>query len=99
EADDTVKIQDLLRAYLPVNGMFKTVDANGNTMTTITDPTMQHVRDMATKFYSEERNEIVKIDGSSYVFVSVPIITKEGDIGNLQMVESLEGTMSILNTL
>ncbi len=99
EADDTVKIQDLLRAYLPVNGMFKTVDANGNTMTTITDPTMQHVRDMATKFYSEERNEIIKIDGSSYVFVSVPIITKEGDIGNLQMVESLEGTISILNTL
>src|SRR5690625_2145515 len=99
ESDETIKIQDLLRAYLPVDGMFKTVNIDGKTMTTITDPDMQHVRNMPTQFYPEERNDIIKIDGISYVFISVPIITKEGDIANLQMVESLDSTMSVLNTL
>src|SRR5690625_2982443 len=99
ESEETIKIQDLLRAYLPVDGMFKTVNIDGKTMTTITDPDMQHVRNMPTQFYPEERNDIIKIDGISYVFISVPIITKEGDIANLQMVESLESTMSVLNTL
>ena len=99
ESDETIKIQDLLRAYLPVDGMFKTVSNDGKTMTTITDPDMQHVRNMPTQFYPEERNDIIKIDGISYIFISVPIITEKGDIANLQLVESLEATMSVLNTL
>src|SRR5690625_2222123 len=99
ESDETIKIQDLLRAYLPVDGMFKTVSNDGKTMTTIIDTYMQHVRNMSTQFYPEERNDIIKIDGISYIFISVPIITEKGDIANLQLVESLEATMSVLNTL
>lgn len=99
EVNEEVNTSDLLRAYLPVNSLFQIVEEDGKASTTITDPNLQHVKDSKTAFYKGEKNDIIEIDGSSYVFVSIPIITNEGSVANLQLVESLGGTTHVLQTL
>lgn len=99
EADDYVKIGELLRAYLPINGMFKIVDTDGKSVTTITDPDLQHLKDVKTNYYPGEENKIKKFDKVPYVFISIPIITKKGEVANLQMLQSLDGAFHVLNTL
>lgn len=99
EADEAVKTGDLLRAYLPVNGMFQIVDNDGESTTTITDPDLQHLKDVHTSFYTGERSEVIEIEDTSFVFVSIPIITKKGSVANLQMIESLDGAVHVLQTL
>lgn len=99
DADEGIKTSSLLRAYLPVNGMLKIVDKDGESTATITDPGLQHLKDIKTKYYSGEKKAIIKIEKESYVFVSIPTITDEGEIASLQLFESLKGTSRMLDTL
>lgn len=99
EAEESMKTGELLRAYLPVNGMFKLVNQDGESTTTITNPDLQHLKDTEPTFYSGEKNAIIKMEKTPYVFVSIPIITKEGKVANLQMIESLDGALHVLQTL
>lgn len=55
EAGEDVKTGELLRAYLPVEGMFKIVNEDGESTRTITDPELQHLKDYKTKYYSTLR--------------------------------------------
>lgn len=99
DSNADVKIGDLLRAYLPVNGMFKIVDEDGKSSITITDPDIQHLSDYPTSFSKQETKEVVKVDHILYVIISMPIILDDGTIANLQLIESLEGTGHVLDTL
>lgn len=99
DSSPDIKMGDLLRAYLPVNGMFKIVNTAGKSMTTITDPDVQHLNDYPTTFSTKEMKDIVKVDRVLYVMISVPIILEDGTIANLQLIESLEGTGHVLDTL
>lgn len=99
EAGEEVKTGELLRAYLPVEGMFKIVNEDGESTRTITDPELQHLKDYKTKYYDSEKYTTIKIGKDSYVFVSVPMITEKGEVANLQLMESLESTSHILSIL
>lgn len=99
EADKSLKTADLLRAYLPVNGMFRIIDNDNQSITTITDPDLQHLKDIQATFYPGEKSEVIKIKKTPYVFISIPIITKDGSVANLQLIESLDGAVHALQTL
>src|SRR5699024_5173375 len=99
EAGEDVKTGELLRAYLPVEGMFKIVNEDGESTRTITDPELQHLKDFKTKYYDSEKYTTIKIGKDSYIFVSVPIITEKEEVANLQLMESLESTSHIFNIL
>src|SRR5699024_12583496 len=73
EAGEDVKTGELLRAYLPVEGMFKIVNEDGESTRTITDPELQHLKDFKTKYYDSEKYTTIKIRKDSYIFVSVPM--------------------------
>lgn len=94
-----VKIGDLLRAYLPVNGMFKIVDEEGKSTITITDPDVQHLNEYATTYSKQETREVVEVDHILYAIISIPVILEDGQIANLQLIESLEGTGHVLDAL
>ncbi|MCJ7842480.1 HAMP domain-containing histidine kinase [Lederbergia sp. NSJ-179] len=98
-ANATVEIGDLLRAYMPVNGMIKIVDTNGKSDEIFTDPNQQHLIDIPTSFYKGETREIIEYKNMPHTFISLPIITSGGEVANLQLTESLEGTAHILRTL
>src|SRR5699024_2012636 len=87
EAGEDVKTGELLRAYLPVEGMFKIVNEDGESTRTITDPELQHLKDFKTKYYDSEKYTTIKIGKDSYIFVSVPMITEKGEVANLQLME------------
>ncbi|MBS4219676.1 HAMP domain-containing histidine kinase [Bacillus sp. FJAT-49711] len=97
--DSSINMRDLLRAYMPVNGMVKIVDANGKADITITDPKQKHLIEMPTSYYRQETKKIVQYKKLPHTFISTPIITKDGRIANLQMTESLDGTAHILSIL
>src|SRR5699024_12562449 len=71
----------------------------GKSITKITDPDVQHLNDYPTTFSTKEMKDIVKVDRVLYVMISVPIILEDGTIANLQLIESLEGTGHVLDTL
>src|SRR5699024_11150686 len=99
EAGEDVKTGELLRAYLPVEGMFKIVNEDGESTRTITDPELQHLKDFKTKYYDSEKYTTIKIGKDSYIFVFVPMITEKGEVDNLQLMESLESKSHILNII
>lgn len=99
DSNENIKMGDLLKAYLPVNGVFKLIDQDGQSITTVTAPSLQHLKEYQTGFYVGEKQDIIKIDEMPYAFISIPVIMKNGSIANLQLIESLEETASVLNTL
>src|SRR5699024_12749333 len=99
EAGEDVKTDEVLRAYLPVEGMFKIVNEDGESTRTITDPELQHLKDFKKKNYDSEKYTTIKIGKDSYIFVSVLIITKKGKVVILQLLESWKRTSNKLKNL
>ncbi|MCR2821660.1 sensor histidine kinase [Lederbergia panacisoli] len=99
KANTEINIRDLLKAYVPVNGMVKIVETNGKSDITITDPNQKHLIERPTSYYGKEIKKIIQYKKLPHTFISIPIITRDGRIANLQMTESLEGTAHILSIL
>lgn len=99
EGGSSIPIGDLLRAYRPVNGMLKIINEDGKSDIAITDPKQQHLIEIPTLFYAHEKRKVIEYDGKPHTFISIPIITRSGEIANLQMTESLESTAHILQIL
>lgn len=93
------KTGDLLRAYLPVNSMFKIVGPEGKSTLTITDPDLEHLSDYPTMFSNNEASDVIEVDHTLYALISLPIILEDGTIANLQLIESLDGLDHVLDTL
>lgn len=92
-----IPVEDLLRAYVPVNGMIRIITEEKTS--TVTSSNQRELRNLQTHYYSEQRNSIVHYDKGKYAFVSLPIIWLDGSVGNLQVVVSLEATQENLRIL
>lgn len=99
KVDAEMKTADLLRAYMPVNGMLMIVEQNNQAELTVTDPRQKHLVKMTATYYKQETKKIIKHNGMLHTFNSMPIIKKDGEIANLQLVKSLDGTAHILSIL
>ncbi|MBS4208456.1 HAMP domain-containing sensor histidine kinase [Bacillus sp. FJAT-50079] len=87
-----ISVDAYLRAYMPVNGMLRLINIDGTSDATSTDPIQQHLRKIPIQFYEKEIKKLIEFEGRHHAFVSIPIIRSSGEIGNLQMTESLETT-------
>ncbi|MFK4997299.1 histidine kinase dimerization/phospho-acceptor domain-containing protein [Bacillus sp. N9] len=94
-----ISIDAYFRAYMPVNGMLRLVHIDGKSDKTSTDPVQQQLRKIPTKFYEKEVKKLIEFEGRHHAFVSIPIIRSTGEIGNLQLTESLETTDQNLRIL
>ncbi|HZW68263.1 MAG TPA: sensor histidine kinase, partial [Pseudogracilibacillus sp.] len=99
DVNQKVAKNDLLRAYLPLHGMIRVVEEDGEMEGSITAPTQQALKDYPVKTYEQEKVELVNRDGSYYAFVSIPIILENGAIANLQMMENLDDLTKVLDIL
>lgn len=90
---------ELLRAYVPINGMLQMVRSDGKRGPGVVVPEQQSLRDIPVQFYQKEVNEIIDIKGIPYAFVSVPIAWSGGEVGALQVTESLKATAEMLGML
>lgn len=99
KAGDGVTAPELLRAYVPVEGMLRLLSADGSGPAPVTSTSGQEISRMKPVYYSAKQVERVRVDGRLYAFVSVPVIWTDGNVLNLQMTKSLESTMDTLRVL
>ncbi|MBM4760785.1 HAMP domain-containing sensor histidine kinase [Bacillus sp. B15-48] len=95
-----VEIEAILLAYVPVNGMLQIIDSNGNRGGAVAAPGQQNLREeWPAIFQQKEIKKIVEYDKIPHAFVSIPMISREGEVVELQVTESLVATAEMLNTL
>lgn len=94
-----ISADELLRAYVPINGMLQIVKADGIRGAGVVVPEQQSLRDIPVRFFQKERKEIIEISGTPYSFVSIPIVWTGGEVVALQLTESLKATADMLGVL
>lgn len=99
ESMGTVPEDDLLRAFVPVNGMVRIVAADRKVISAVTSSDEQELSRDQAEFFNGEVISTLEQDNSLYVLSSVPIVLSDGAIGNLQLTRSMETAAGILKTL
>ncbi|WP_046214354.1 sensor histidine kinase [Paenibacillus wulumuqiensis] len=90
---------DLLRAYVPVEGMIRIVRETGSNTLLVTSADQQQLAERPVSYLEERSAEIITYNQQRYVFVSVPVIWNDGQVVDIQVTESLRQTEQYLNAL
>ncbi|MGP4061202.1 sensor histidine kinase [Halobacillus sp. H74] len=98
ENQTKVPSSELLRAYVPANGMIRIVRQNGQAES-IAEGNRQYLLEQGYDFHSQEQAEIESYEGTPHSFVSIPIIWSEGEVAALQLTQSLETSAENLDIL
>lgn len=99
EALAEVPADVLLLSYVPIDGMIRIVMTNENAPSPVTSPEEQKLTKREVTFYEKELTEKIEYNGSTYSFVSIPIIWSDGQVVNLQITKSLEPVVENLKIL
>jgi signal transduction histidine kinase len=99
EAIHRISPNDLLRAYVPVDGMIQIVKNDQRSGTAVTSFSEQELSNRKSSFYPGEKSEMITYKQKGYVFVSIPIVWTDGSIVNLQITKSIHTTEEMLGVL
>ncbi|WP_318505723.1 histidine kinase dimerization/phospho-acceptor domain-containing protein [Bacillus sp. T3] len=99
QAVSSIPTAELLRAYVPINGMLQIVKSDGKRGAGVAVPSQQGLRDLPVYFYSKEETEIIAAKGIPHAFVSLPIVWNDGEVVALQITENLKSTADMLGLL
>lgn len=98
-AGSDVSAPELLRAYVPIEGMLRLQAQDGSGPAPVTSASEGQLSTLEPVFYNEKQSEMITVEGRSYAFISMPVIWVDGSVMNVQMTQSLESTMSTLRVL
>lgn len=90
---------ELLRAYVPVDGMIRIVTEKGNNSLVVTSSSEQELSKRTVTYSKELQAEKITYQANGYVFVSIPVIWTDGSVVNVQVTESLHQTENYLQVL
>ncbi|AIQ50735.1 HAMP domain-containing sensor histidine kinase [Paenibacillus sp. FSL R7-0331] len=90
---------ELLRAYVPVEGMLRLLGEGGSGPAPVTSVSEQELSRLKPEYHAERQAVMLSAAGRSYASVSVPVIWTDGTVMNVQMTKSLESTMGTLRVL
>lgn len=96
---NNISPNDLLRAYLPIDGMIGIVIEGQRKGTAVTSNSEKQLSNRNSSFYSGEKSEIITYQQKKYVFVSNPIVWGDGSVVNLQITKSMSATEEMLAVL
>ncbi|MFC7682073.1 sensor histidine kinase [Paenibacillus sp. GCM10028914] len=100
QSASSIPPDDLLRAYAPLDGMLRIVRPDGTSSQTVT--TSDSKVDLSGQKYvyeKERKTDIVNVGPTGYVYVSVPVIWSDGEVVNVQVMESMAETQNRLSVL
>lgn len=97
--EGSIPADDLLRAYLPVNGMLQIIKSDGARIASVATAEQTKLRNKTVKYTNHEQKKITEFNGSPYAFVSIPMIWRDGEVVELQLAESMEVVEHNLKTL
>jgi two-component system, OmpR family, sensor histidine kinase ArlS len=95
----SIPIDDLLRAYVPINGMLQIVMSDGSQGPAVTAAGQQELRDHPVNLFPGEHRKVIHFSGIPHAFVSIPIVWNDGEIAQLQVTENLKTTSDMLGLL
>ncbi|MGQ3481177.1 sensor histidine kinase [Paenibacillus sp. TY11] len=95
----SVVAEDLLRAYVPLDGMLRLMRPEGDFLPPITSSSEQSLSLMKGVFDETRQVRMITYESNHYILVSVPMIWTNGEVVNLQVTESLQPTMQTLQVL
>ncbi|PPQ50802.1 two-component sensor histidine kinase [Paenibacillus peoriae] len=98
-ASVSVAAEDLLRAYVPLDGMLRLMKPEGEFLPPITSSSEQSLSLMKGVFDETRQVRMITYESNRYILVSVPMIWTNGEVVNLQVTESLQPTMQTLQVL
>ncbi|MGZ9819460.1 sensor histidine kinase [Peribacillus simplex] len=90
---------DLLRAYLPIDGMIGIVKEGQRKGTAVTSNSEKQLSYRNSNFYAGEERAIITYHQKKYVLVSNPIVWGDGSVVNLQITKSITATEEMLAVL
>ena len=96
---NNISPNDLLRAYLPIDGMIGIVIEGQRKGTAVTSNSEKQLSNRNSSFYPGEKSAIITYHQNKYVFVSNPIIWGDGSVVNLQITKSMSATEEMLAVL
>ncbi|MEH7123601.1 HAMP domain-containing sensor histidine kinase [Bacillus sp. JJ1773] len=95
----TIPENELLRAYVPVDGMIRIARPDTKRSLAVTSLNEQVLRKEKAEFYTGEVSKEMIINNHTYAFHSMPIILSDGNIANLQITKNLEKSIENLHSL
>lgn len=96
---NNISPNDLLRAYLPIDGMIGIVIEGQRKGTAVTSNSEKQLSNRNSSFYPGEKSEIITYQQKKYIFVSNPIVWGDGSVVNLQITKSMSATEEMLAVL
>lgn len=90
---------ELLRSYVPINGMIQIVTADNKALSTVTSSTEKNLSEINSKYNQGEVEKFIVFQKSSYTFESMPIILLDGNVANLQITKSIKTATDNLKIL
>ncbi|WP_458354423.1 ATP-binding protein [Peribacillus frigoritolerans] len=96
---NNISPNDLLRAYLPIDGMIGIVSEGQRKGTAVTSNSEKQLSNRNSSFYPGEKSEIITYLQKKYVFVSNPIVWGDGSVVNLQITKNISATEEMLAVL
>ncbi|MDQ0227181.1 two-component sensor histidine kinase [Bacillus sp. 7586-K] len=90
---------ELLRAYVPINGKVQVIAENEASLISGTSITEKQLSERKTEYYQGETSKIITFQQKKYAFASIPIIWSDGSVVNLQLTSSIADIEEILSTL
>lgn len=86
---DTPSITDLLRVYLPENGMIRIINADRVALLTVTEqPDLND--EVAPAFQDRQHHRLLQREDGRYLTVYYPLVWVDGKVATLEVTESLE---------
>lgn len=90
---------DVVRAYVPANGMIRLVRPDGTSEISLTGGGQENLIEQAYPYEAGEKAEVRTYEGVPYAFVSIPMVWTNGDVVSFQLTRSLEATAQNLSIL
>jgi two-component system, OmpR family, sensor histidine kinase ArlS len=95
----SIPVTELLRSYVPLNGMIQIFTADNQTLSPVLSPTELNLIKRNSKYYQGEVNEFIVYQNRSYTFESMPILLLDGSVANLQITKSMKAATDNLKIL
>lgn len=88
---------DLLRAYLPANGMIRVINQDSESILAATKNT--EMTKLTPQFENAQSSRLQKFNGETYGVVSIPLIWDNGQVVTLEVTENLQDIENNMNVL